>query len=45
MVIIILNGYKRGGTLNMKKWLETWGKFPIFDEYKIITPFQNTLKK
>jgi len=21
---------------NMKKWLEKWGKFPIFDEYGMI---------
>jgi hypothetical protein len=38
MIIIILNGYKKS-TLNMKKWLEKWGKIPTFDEYGMIQPF------
>jgi len=29
----------KNSTLNMKKWLEKWGKFPTFDEYGMIKQF------
>lgn len=40
MVMIILTGYKRGSTLNMKKWLEKWKNFPIFDDCGMIKSFK-----